>query len=863
MSRKNKTVRNTNKGLLTTLCVFFGTVIFEELLAILIVALVGLAHNIHQLIQNIPWLAHCVINVNSLFENPITNRGDLVAFLAISAQITFLTTSLLGGLSDKTERIYWITYPEEYLINSRLNFENLSVISYTSIGVQFVIMLLSYNGKELFMNVFFMVAFAISIIAIVILNYRFTSVFFNREKICKSKEKEFERLLDERNAYSNGEDDNASELSKKLMVIIDKLHNYTIDAADNRLFSIVYENVSLFLKYYDKGNDYYKNSIHTLLYKLLSKYPEIFYQEVARIADGEQYGLQTIREVVREYGVKSGVDSELYEFVRLHLRYEDELAECAKVYKKLNKEVSDYYKFGDYETGDIDKQETELQKKEIEISVMARDVLDIQESKKNTRTLVSIVKELGFVLDTLDVKLQNNKVISELIKLRWQDVVDGLIDSIDTLNFNDFKSLMEYVKSFINKYNDEIDRVELSIPIGHEIIVKSSNNIIIELHNIFNDFVVKAIGTKEKSTFDVYIDMMGYLQGKKWVWSYIVDEISKERISEDQLKILNDIIQNSSMKQMLSIIFREKLDNYEKLFIEKLKDNGGSIALKTRKGEGGITECIAICSEYKEYIRYIENVLNFLVNGFFEVSVRNFVQRVLSRVIVTNETGNIMEFHWSGEKQGMLNMNRFILFYNICKESDASFVEFLDALQITTRWKEYYEEYDEDKPNFVSYIYDDEKELDYYRKEVVDFIKYLEEKSADDEREKRIQVLTCLLVHPSLNFLIGYDEKNDFYNIVEKYIALIQSDSDRENVANTLKSLGQTDFIIFEGRNALMDSVDNSSWQIFDIEISNNYHRNINSIKKLTNVKIDMDKLREERDRSFDEESKAFREMFW
>ena len=113
-------------------------------------------------------------------ENGMVSGGFYLDFVAISFSVTFLTTSLLGGLADKTEKIYWITYPDEYLIQSVLNFFNLSLISYLAIGVQVVFALIKCN--EFIKDSIFMSAFIIGTATIIILSYKFTSIYFNREK---------------------------------------------------------------------------------------------------------------------------------------------------------------------------------------------------------------------------------------------------------------------------------------------------------------------------------------------------------------------------------------------------------------------------------------------------------------------------------------------------------------------------------------------------------------------------------------------------------------------------------------------------------------------------------------------------------
>lgn len=202
--------------------------------------------------------------------------GCYLDFVAISFSVTFLTTSLLGGLADKTEKIYWITYPDEYLIQSVLNFFNLSLISYLSIGVQVVFALVKCN--EFFKDSIFMSAFIIGTATIIILSYKFTSIYFNREKIRSKAEKRFAAWID---AANNGEKADEKEVYSAIM----KMYNYTIQAAEDVKMTTVCENIQLLYAYAEKNKDC-RNWIERLIKKLASENPDMFCQVLFYI-DGE------------------------------------------------------------------------------------------------------------------------------------------------------------------------------------------------------------------------------------------------------------------------------------------------------------------------------------------------------------------------------------------------------------------------------------------------------------------------------------------------------------------------------------------------------------------------------------------------
>ena len=174
---------------------------------------------------------------------PLISSGDPVSsyidLIGVSFSVTFITTSLFGGLSDKSEKIYWLSYPEHYLINSNLNFNVLSTTSFICLAIE-AAAAAAAGADEYIRESVFLSAFTVGILSIVILSYKFTAVFFSRQKLLNDAEADFRKMVD---------DDNREELKNAVTGIF----NNTLEALDLEGSNMqrVNENVTLLLKYYD------------------------------------------------------------------------------------------------------------------------------------------------------------------------------------------------------------------------------------------------------------------------------------------------------------------------------------------------------------------------------------------------------------------------------------------------------------------------------------------------------------------------------------------------------------------------------------------------------------------------------------
>lgn len=209
-------------------------------------------------------------------EDVIGKAGQYIALMAISFQVTFLTISLLGGLSDKTEKIYWIIYPEDYLIHGTPNFRNLSSMSYLGLVVQFAVTFVDGISERLsswfgcdndaakFKFSFFITGFLLSTISIVYLNSKFTSVFFKRDRLLKKAKKEIIKQIDQlltvgkdetgetASPKMNATDNGINEIKTSVMEKLHILHSYTVNAAAAMNSTQVRENLELLLELYEK-----------------------------------------------------------------------------------------------------------------------------------------------------------------------------------------------------------------------------------------------------------------------------------------------------------------------------------------------------------------------------------------------------------------------------------------------------------------------------------------------------------------------------------------------------------------------------------------------------------------------------------
>ena len=228
-------------------------------------------------------------------ESNITNYLELIG---VSFSVTFITTSLLGGLSDKSEKIYWRSYPEHYLINSNLNFFVLSGLAFICLGIEVMTLFLG-KGHEAFRGALFLSSFITGIMAIVILTYRFTAVFFRREKLLHEAERDFEMLITE----DDGEKD---EFEKAVIGIF----NNTLEAASKEKSNLkrVQENIELLLKH-DK-NAYCSMWLTILIKEMLRTNATLLVQLVS-IDKLEKKIADMILEIEGDFGDSSELDGVL------------------------------------------------------------------------------------------------------------------------------------------------------------------------------------------------------------------------------------------------------------------------------------------------------------------------------------------------------------------------------------------------------------------------------------------------------------------------------------------------------------------------------------------------------------------------
>ena len=182
---------------------------------------------------------------NGIF--PVISRdggiSDYLALVGVSFSVRFITTSQLGGLSDKTGKIYWRPYPEAYLINSALNFNSITTLGFICLGVQTAMMLLP-ELDALVRESVFLSAFIISIVSIIVLTYKFTAVFFSRKRLLKDARSDFGKMV--------ADTDSKEELRSAVVGIV----NNSVDAASHETCNLqrLCENVNLLLDYEEKDD---------------------------------------------------------------------------------------------------------------------------------------------------------------------------------------------------------------------------------------------------------------------------------------------------------------------------------------------------------------------------------------------------------------------------------------------------------------------------------------------------------------------------------------------------------------------------------------------------------------------------------
>lgn len=214
----------------------------------------------------------CGVTLLSTNESRISSYLEL---MGVSFSVTFITTSLLGGLSDKSEKIYWLSYPEAYLINSRLNFMLLSSVSFLCLLIQALFTAFLFL-PEMVREAVFTSSFVVGITSIVILSYRFTAVFFSRKKLVNRAQADFKKLIDE---------EKDAEIQKAVV----GLFNNTLEAVDTESsnFERVSENIRLLFNY--QNNDTCSFWLRKLIVEIGRKNSAMLSQLLLDLTNTEYY----------------------------------------------------------------------------------------------------------------------------------------------------------------------------------------------------------------------------------------------------------------------------------------------------------------------------------------------------------------------------------------------------------------------------------------------------------------------------------------------------------------------------------------------------------------------------------------------
>ena len=186
-----------------------------ETLLCMILGLLGVA-----LVSALVYLLSLIVPADVYIS--ICDSENTLTMLSISYQVIFLTTTLLSGLSDKSETIYWERFTEYVLVNPFLfNFSGLSGIAFLTLATETI----AFFGKGDLAIALFYGSFLLGIVIIVILSVRMSSIYFNRKHFLK-------KILEK-------EKDPSAEMIKTLK-------DMTIIAANNQNSRVVKENLELF-----------------------------------------------------------------------------------------------------------------------------------------------------------------------------------------------------------------------------------------------------------------------------------------------------------------------------------------------------------------------------------------------------------------------------------------------------------------------------------------------------------------------------------------------------------------------------------------------------------------------------------------
>lgn len=154
------------------------------------------------------------------------NREAYLSILAMSYSIVFLTTSLLGMLSDKEETIYWENVNEYVLVNPKwFNFYTLSTMGFVSLFIETFGLVFRYAPC-------IWAGFLMGIFSMVCLFYKMTTIYFRRSKYVEQIRRDYI---------------NSSDCKEKINYVIEekkeKLKANTALACEQRKNKIVSENL--------------------------------------------------------------------------------------------------------------------------------------------------------------------------------------------------------------------------------------------------------------------------------------------------------------------------------------------------------------------------------------------------------------------------------------------------------------------------------------------------------------------------------------------------------------------------------------------------------------------------------------------
>lgn len=165
------------------------------------------------------------------------NDFEYGEWLSISYSTIFLSTSLLGMLSDKSETVYWVNVNEYSLVNPRwFNFFTLSTIGYVTLLIETYAVL---ARKPLLV----MVCFAVGIFTIISIFYKMMGSKYSRERLKQKLEERFHKEMPEKGEKNDYIEGIYTKLYKTTEIACQYGKLEIIDENIDFYFCNVYENV--------------------------------------------------------------------------------------------------------------------------------------------------------------------------------------------------------------------------------------------------------------------------------------------------------------------------------------------------------------------------------------------------------------------------------------------------------------------------------------------------------------------------------------------------------------------------------------------------------------------------------------------